>query len=279
MDGEGRLSIGEVAERTGLTAGALRSWGTRFGFPVEQRLPGGHRRYSETDVKLVGEVLAKRKEGLSLEQAITRVLQDAAPTSPSVFATLRTHHPHLEVTRLRKPTLLAVSWAIEDQVVATADQAMVWGAFQEERFYRAAVPRWRDLAQAAAGVTAFADFEVSDPIATPRKVALPEKAPLRREWTVVVDSPDLPVALSTWELPGQQNVPNRNRVFEAIYTFDPLAVRDAARTCAHIARTIDPLFDTEQYATPPALQPDQARQPSPQRIASTLTRTLAYIDH
>ena len=58
---------------------------------------------------------------------------------------------------------------------------------------------------------------------------------MRREWAVVCDAPDLPVAMTAWELPGQAAVPDRSRVFETIWTVEPEAVRDAARACAAMA--------------------------------------------
>ena len=59
---------------------------------------------------------------------------------------------------------------------------------------------------------------------------------MAREWAVVCDSMDLPAALTAWELPGQAGVPDRERVFESMFTVDPDAVRDAARVCAGVAR-------------------------------------------
>ena len=43
------LTIGELAERTGLSPTTLRMWEQRHGFPTPVRLPSGHRRYEESD--------------------------------------------------------------------------------------------------------------------------------------------------------------------------------------------------------------------------------------
>ena len=51
-------------------------------------------------------------------------------------------------------------------------------------------------------------------------VPLAPDSPMRREWAVVCDAPDLPVAMTAWELPGQVAVPDRSRVFETIWTVD-----------------------------------------------------------
>ena len=59
---------------------------------------------------------------------------------------------------------------------------------------------------------------------------------MRREWAVVCDSADLPVVLTAWELPGQDDVPEADRLFESMWTVDGAVVHDAARVCAAVAR-------------------------------------------
>jgi MerR family transcriptional regulator, light-induced transcriptional regulator len=179
---------------------------------------------------------------------------------------------------MHKTTLLAMSWAIEDQVAALAERALMWGSFQKPKFYSPSTSRWRDLGRACSGVTVFADFARSDPHGSPRKVALPANAPLTREWAVVVDSPSFPVALSAWELPGQTGVTDRSRMFETMWTLDPVAVRDAARVCAEVARDIDPVFGEGIFATPPPLDPHEHEQPSLARVTGLFTRMAAYVD-
>ena len=46
------LSIGDVAERTGVAVPTLRMWEQRHGFPQAERLPSGHRRYRAEDVDM-----------------------------------------------------------------------------------------------------------------------------------------------------------------------------------------------------------------------------------
>jgi len=48
------LSIGELAQRTGMPAATLRSWEDRYGFPRPPRLARGHRRYQDSDIALIG---------------------------------------------------------------------------------------------------------------------------------------------------------------------------------------------------------------------------------
>ena len=232
------LTIGDLAQRTGLTPATLRAWETRHGFPRAQRRDSGHRRYAEADVEPVRQVIRRRDSGARLEVAIAEVtlIQAAVedpPGAPSVYAALRHAHPDLQPQRLTKSTLIALSWAIEDECCARAVRPVIFGGFQEERYFRAAEERWTELARIARSTAAFADFhDAADPCGEIRLVHLPQDAPMRREWVVVCDAADYPAMLAAWELPGQSTVPDRQRLFEAIWTVEPGAVRSAARACA-----------------------------------------------
>jgi len=48
---ENYLSIGELADMTGLGVHTLRMWEKRYGAPHSQRLPSGHRRYPIKETK------------------------------------------------------------------------------------------------------------------------------------------------------------------------------------------------------------------------------------
>lgn len=229
------LSIGDLAQRTGLSPATLRMWETRHGFPVPHRLDSGHRRYYEEDVEAILDVVRHKDAGVRLDLAIAQAMADAEPAAPSIYAVLRRRHPELGVHRLKKSTLLALSWAIEDEFISKADRATIYGAFQQERYFRLAERRWSELARVSAGTTVFANFTHPDPEASPAQVALPADAPMLREWAVVCDSRELPVVLTAWELPGQGDVPDRERLFESMWTVDGVAVHDAARVCASVA--------------------------------------------
>jgi DNA-binding transcriptional MerR regulator len=164
------LTISDLASRTGLTPATLRAWETRYGFPLPTRRASGHRRYDERDVVLVKDVLRRRGAGVRLETAIADAAgARAVLTSPttSVFAELRRSHPHIAPQRLRKSTLLALTWAMEDEYCARAQQPTLFGAFQEARFFRQAEPRWRELARTARSAVAFADFTSRGPVGDP----------------------------------------------------------------------------------------------------------------
>ena len=68
------LAIGDLARRTGVPTTTLRSWESRYGFPRPVRpADGGHRRYAESEVQAVLDVLERRRAGLSLSAAVQRV--------------------------------------------------------------------------------------------------------------------------------------------------------------------------------------------------------------
>jgi MerR family transcriptional regulator, light-induced transcriptional regulator len=273
------LTISDLAGRTGLTPATLRAWETRHGFPVPTRRASGHRRYDERDVTLVKEVLRRRDAGVRLEAAIAEVAASRAvlttPTT-SVFAELRRTHPHIAAHHLRKSTLLALTWAMEDELCARAQQPTLFAAFQQERFYRRAEPRWRELSRGARSAVVFADFgAVHSTGSGVEALHLPEEAPMRREWSLVCDAPDYAVALAAWELPGQDDVPDRDRVFESVWTLEPRAVRDAARACARLADVLAPRAEHDWHRLDSA-----APEPSDDLRAATsfFARLVTYLD-
>jgi DNA-binding transcriptional MerR regulator len=61
-DGDGLLSIGELAEAGGMSPEQVRMWERRYGRPKALRLPSGHRRYPQSTVlwlRRIGEALAR----------------------------------------------------------------------------------------------------------------------------------------------------------------------------------------------------------------------------
>lgn len=137
--------------------------------------------------------------------------------------------------RLRKSTLLALSWAIEDQFCVRADAPILFGSFQHQRYWRPSRRRWDQLGALAQYAMVFADFTESTPGDVPVRVAVPADVPMADEWLIVCDSHELPVVLAARELPGQKDVTERDRMFEAVWTIEPEAVRLAARICAQVA--------------------------------------------
>ena len=270
------MTIGELAERTGVPAATLRSWETRYGFPRPQRMATGHRRYAQRDLVVVEEVLRQRAAGLSLPAAISQATAGRPAAEPSVFAALRRRHPELQRHVLRKTALLALTQAIEDEYCARAERAILFASFQQQRFFRQSEPRWNELARTAEAVVVFADFAApAGADGKPRQVPLPAEAPLRREWVLVCEDRDYPVCLAGWEFPGQSEVDDGRRRFEVLWTLDPRPVRDAALTCARLADALSPGLAVAGRLPAEPAPPASADL---QRATGLLTRMAAYLD-
>lgn len=290
LDGAG-LTIGELAARAGVSTMTLRSWEARHGAPTPRRGAGGHRRYAPEDVTFVQEVLRHRDSGLGVAAAIdaARRHADRGPTA-SLFAALRVRHPQLRVHVLTKTTMLALSRAIEDECCARADRPILFGFFQRPRFYAASDPRWRELARTAEAAFAFADFPADSPANAgrdrtgpdveadggPALVPLRDDALMRREWAIVCEAADHPACLVGWERldPGSEN--GSGRRFEAIWSADPVVVRDAARFgLAVVAGHRSDLAEgLDARLAPPA----PSASADLQRATGLLDRTLEYLD-
>lgn len=273
------LTISEVADRTGVAIATLRVWESRHGFPVPQRLASGHRRYDADDVARILDVVRLRESGVRLDAAIARAVREQRATRSeptSVFAELRRRHAELPVHRLGKPTLLGLSHALEDELRSRAERSVVFGAFQRRRFFGSSRSRWAELGRIARAAYVFADFERCETDAGLVTVPLEPDAPMLREWVVVLDGPGLAAALSAWELPGQDDVPERSRAFEASWTLDPVAVRDSARVCAAVAAAAgapgatDLVEELRAEATATPLDPVAA--------TALFNRVVAYVD-
>ena len=268
------LSTAQLAARTGLPAGTLRMWESRHGFPSPARLPGGHRRYSERDVEAVLDVLRLRAQGLSLPAAIAQSRRHASGET-SVFAGLRRRHPEVPVVSLPKPTVLALSHAIEDEYLARATSGFVFGSFQRERYYRIAQRRWRELARNADLAVAIAAFDTSsEPIDAPAEVPVQVRHPLAREWTVLIDAPGAHACLAAWEQPSQNEVPDRLRRFEVLWSFEPDVVTSAVEVAGELLWDLAP----ELARRLPERAVDLAAGVGDMRFASALAqRVVGYV--
>jgi MerR family transcriptional regulator, light-induced transcriptional regulator len=271
------LSIGELASRTGLTPAVLRTWEARHGFPVPERAASGHRWYRESDVDLVQRVMYRQRAGVRLEAAIRDVTASGSPPTLSVFAMLR-DQAHLAPQPLQKTTLLGLSRAIEDEYLASAEPGVVCASFQRERFYHSSRARWSELARRSRWSMVFADFsDLGDPEPEePAQVPLSGEAPMRREWAVITETSRLGACLAGWETPGQDEVPDRHRTFEVVWTIDPHATRQALRTCVLVASSAGlpqaPELLRELDEGPVVAQTD------PTRASALFNRAIGYVD-
>jgi DICT domain-containing protein len=237
------LSIREVARETGVSEGTLRMWETRYGFPEPQRLPSGHRRYTDDDIAQVRQVARDREAGLSMKAAIDRARELASEPELSIFAGLRRRRPDLQPYVLPKRTLVGLSHAIEDECAARAERPVLFASFQRARFWRHAQPRWRDLALTAHSTVVFADFEranVPDDQRAPVELPIERGDPFGREWSLVCDAPDYSACLAAWERPGQDATADPERRFETVWSVEPALVREAARIAAGFVERSEP---------------------------------------
>lgn len=238
------LSIGDFVARTGVSEPTLRVWERRYGFPEPQRTESGHRRYSEDQAALVDHVLILRQAGLSLPAAIARAQLPPDPDAISLFSSLRSGRPDLDMRVVRKPVLIALSHAIEDETLARAEAQTMFACFQREHFYRSSQVRWNELAGAARVSAVFADFaQAREPGADasddhgPAEVPISRRQQLAREWSLVVYGGRSSICMAARELASSNvDAATAQRSFELIWTVEPEAVRSLARTCVALLR-------------------------------------------
>lgn len=270
------LRMRDVVDRTGVGEATLRAWEQRYGFPTPQRLPSGHRRYRDSDVEVVREVLRLRDSGLPVKTAIDRARSGREGRPRSIFAEIRRLRPELPVSVLPKPSVIAMSHAIEDESACVPDELLLVGAFQRVRHYRGAEARWRELSGIADTTFVFADFpEVRAPDGGPVEIPVDADQPLVREWSIVADSRERGVCLVGWEPPGQLDLPEREREFEVIWTTERQTVREAARICCALAddAASGPVERVaERLAEPVVSSPDDLRH-----AEAVANRMIAYL--
>ena len=201
-----RLAIKDLAEQTGVAAGTIRMWEQRYGFPEPERTAAGYRVYTEQDVVALRRVVAYRSRGLSVPAALERARSLEGPTDrPSIFAALASGEQPVRPQRLRRPTLIALSRAIEEEAMARAAGPVVIAAFQAEANYRAVEHRYRRLAHVADAVGVFATFDAPsvDDEDEPAEIPITTADALGHEWAVVVDAPGYAACLVGWETPDR----------------------------------------------------------------------------
>jgi DICT domain-containing protein len=171
---------------------------------------------------------------------------------------------------LKKATLVALSKAIEHEALALAAAPIVFGAFQQERFYRRVERRYRRLALHADAAAVFADF--------PDGVRHPDGAPAEIP-IGCDDAPGYAACLLAWEQPGvtEPGGPDDpDRRFEAIWTIDPQATRRAAQVAARLVSRADAPFG-ERLQELLTDRPLALEEPAPALTALT-NRMVAYLE-
>lgn len=196
----------------------------------------------------------------------------------SLYAELRRRHPELPPQLVSKRSLIAFSHAIEDECCARSEHPVLFGGFQAGRFLTESYARWVELARTAESTAVFADLAAPAPRAArmPVEIALPDGAPLRREWIVVCDAPDLPACMVARERPDQPPPAEGDRRFEVVWSVDARVVREASRICAELADSYRP--DWRSDSVPRLADDPPAPSPDLQRASDLLSRTMVYLD-
>ncbi|HZX53728.1 MAG TPA: DICT sensory domain-containing protein [Ilumatobacteraceae bacterium] len=270
------LSIGDLSRRTGIGISTLRAWERRHGFPVAQRLPSGHRRYTEQDVEALLAVSRDRHSGSSLDGALQQARGRLGIQRSSIFATVSNALPHVSPATFSKRTMLAISRAIEDEAATRADRPTFVGAFQAPRFWRQSSDRWGNLIGRRGCAVTIAAFRQSGRRGSVYEVAAPAGTPILREWAIVCDSPTFSACLVGIEQVDTNPSSVRPRQFEALWTVEPLAVREAARTGLAIVNDL--------YTGLPTEIRDRLQEPvratyDSLRVATAVTnRIVAYME-
>lgn len=269
------LTIGQLAERTGVQTGTLRMWEQRHDFPRAKRLPSGHRRYPESEAERVLEVVRARESGMSLAVSIQRAVQETESLgAPSIFAGLRKSRPEVAPYPVPKRLLVPISHAMEDECSARGGGAVLVGSFQRETFYRQAEPRWRSFARTAELSVVLGDFpEPRSPRNGPVEIPIDRSHPLSREWAIVCDGPGVSACLAGWQRPGTSG--DGQRVFEMLWSVEPDVVRDAARIGLELASAQWPGL---RERIPNWLeQTPEADSSTIERATALTNRMLAYV--
>jgi DNA-binding transcriptional MerR regulator len=263
------LSIGDVVAATGVGEATLRAWERRFGFPTPRREPSGHRRYSREEVERIRAVVRERDRGLSLAVAIDRVT--AEPSGPpSLFAPLRERRPDLLPVPIRKPQMLHLSRAVEEESAARAERALMIGAFQRPEFYRASEARWQRLARGAGLTFVLATFEeVAKPDGGPVEVPIAGAEPVADEWAVICLAPGYSACLIGWEEVGATGKADHDRSFDALLSVEPAVVREVAGAAVAVAAEGEPRI-AEQASAYLDRVPDSSQR-SQLRLAGAIT--------
>jgi DICT domain-containing protein len=243
-------------------AGTLRMWESRYGFPAPARLPGGHRRYSQQDVDAVCDVVRLRDQGLSLTAAIERTRRQERASTASVFAGLRRRRPEVAPSIVSKRVVLELTRAIEDEYCARAARGTLIACFQRERHYRRAQRRWTELARTSAAAVVLADFaEIAEPADAPAEVPIEQTHPLAREWMLIIDAPGARACLAAWEQPSLTDVPDEERRFEVLWSFEPAVVLAAGAVATELLWRLAPEIARRMPVTDPDAAVDGGELP------------------
>ena len=70
VDKTPRYNLGVVIRETGIKPDTLRAWERRYGLPDPNRTEGGHRLYSDYDIKLIRWLIERQDEGMRISNVV-----------------------------------------------------------------------------------------------------------------------------------------------------------------------------------------------------------------
>ena len=157
--------------------------------------------------------------------------------SKSVLTRLLQIFPQWRPQMYFKASLTALSHAMEDQVLAGAEEPLVIASFQRERFYRQEAQRYRRIAQKSNQVYVLAapETEFKNCSQDYETIAFDATDTLTQEWHLIVLGTTYASCLICQEKivsksQGMTAAIDNNRRFEGIWTFD----RQVTQQAAHI---------------------------------------------
>jgi DNA-binding transcriptional MerR regulator len=233
-----QISIGELATRSGVPVATIRAWERRHGFPAPERLPSGHRRYSDGDVDALIDVRRRQAEGVQLAVALAQAAERNRIPRSSIMRTVRHLMDDVVPIELSRAALLILSRVIEDEVAARADRPLLVGAFQRDRYRKRSQTRWAELSRTSRATITFAVPDDPGAARSSWDTPLGESDQLAREWSVLCDSPSFTACLVGTERPPPGDGDRRRRMFEVLWTVEPRIVREATRTAVQLATGI-----------------------------------------
>ncbi|MEB3278230.1 MAG: DICT sensory domain-containing protein [Lyngbya sp.] len=132
-----------------------------------------------------------------------------------------------------KSSLTALSHAIEDLVLVRSQRPLVIANFQQERFYRQEIRRYREIAQQSDQVYVLAVPEAESNLSVntePYEIILLEPDDeLAQEWHLVIVAQEYTACLVCREQLEEGNLVDQARRFQGFWTFDAQVSRLAAR--------------------------------------------------
>ena len=183
-------------------------------------------------------MLGERERGLTLAAVRRRRAATRQVGAQSLFAELRSAHPHLDPLQVSMRVMLSLTWAIEDECLAHASRPVLFGCFQDQQGVpaspAAAGASWRAR---PAGPSCSPTSPTPTPTRRPARVALPTDSPMLNEWAVICLDPQLSAVLVAWEPPrrGRAGAARKGeRRFEGLLSLEPDVARDAVSYCTSV---------------------------------------------